>query len=177
VASSFAVGSSRLGAAVRAAAARAEVPGFFALAAEAPPVRGTCYRAVAIERSPGSLRPSAGGANEEAMPRARDVTPRFRPPVSTPASLVAEPGSRVPGGVFSAAWYRDPTRLPRIQSTTGGPAAEARSKGRLFAGRIHRVAYSAPFGTLQALAPLREVNDDRPRPGLSTSCRSAMCSS
>jgi len=151
VASSFAVGSSRLGAAVRAAAARAEVPGFFALAAEAPPVRGTCYRAVAIERSPGSLRPSAGGANEEAMPRARDVTPLRGPPVSTPACLVAEPGSRVPDGVFSAAWYRDPTRLPRIQSTAGGPAAEARSSGQRFAGRIHRVACCPPFGILQAL--------------------------
>jgi hypothetical protein len=76
----------------------------------------------------GSLRPSAGRANEEAMPRARDVTPRCGPPVSSRRSSATEPGSRPPVRVFSAHRRRDPARLPRIRSTAGGPAAEARLK-------------------------------------------------
>jgi hypothetical protein len=88
VASSFAVGSSRLGAAVRAAAAQAGVPGFFALAAEAPTLRATCHQPGGDREVASSLRPSAGGANEEAMPRARDVTPRC----GLAVSKTAEPG-------------------------------------------------------------------------------------
>ena len=117
-----------------------------------------------------------GEANEEAMPRARDVTPRFGPPISTLAYRIAEPGSRVPASVFSALRYREPTRLPRIQSMTGGPAVEARSNIRRFAGHFDRGPASASRRP-RAVAPLREVNDERPRPGLAPSCRSAMCSS
>jgi hypothetical protein len=99
------------------------------------------------------------------------------PPVSTLACLFAEPGSRVPAGVVSAIRYRDPTRLPRIQSTAGGPAIETRSSEPTIRRTHQSRARLPPFGVLRAVAPLREVNDDRPRPGLSPSCRSAMCSS
>jgi len=81
VASSFAVGFSSPGAAFREAAARAEMPGFFALAAEAPTLRATCRHRGDVGVA-SSLRPSAGGANGEAMPRARAVTPRSGPAVS-----------------------------------------------------------------------------------------------
>jgi len=67
----------------------------------------------------GSLRPSAGGANGEAMPRARAVTRRFGLAVSSLPRLFAEPGSRCQRRGFSAPPDRDPTRLPRIQSTVG----------------------------------------------------------
>jgi len=65
-----------------------------------------------------SLRPSAGGANGEAMPRAR-CHPAGRPGSLSLPRLAAEPGPRVLRSGFSAPPYRDPTRLPRIQSTIG----------------------------------------------------------
>jgi hypothetical protein len=96
--------------------------------------------------------------------------------VSKLTLLFAEPGSRVPASGFSAHRYRDPTRLPRTRSAAGGPAAEA----RFYDQRIRRTFQSRAHRDLAAIAshaPLREENDDRPRPGLTPSCRLAMCSS
>jgi hypothetical protein len=156
--------------------ARAEVPGFFALAAETPALHAACRPPGGDVAAARSLRPSAGGACEETMPRARDVTPRCGPPVSTLTFLAAEPGSRIPASGFSAHRRRDPTRLPRIQSAAGGPAAEARSRDQQIAGR-HNRGPASTFRLPQAVAPLREANDDGPRPGSPPSCRLAMCSS
>lgn len=78
--------------------------------------------------------------------------------------LAPEPGSRFPARVFSAHRYRDPTRLPRIQSTAGGPAAEARSRHQLFEGRRNR-GLTPAFRPSRAVAPLREENDGEPRSG------------
>jgi hypothetical protein len=123
-----------------------------------------------------SLRPSAGGANEEAMPRARDVAPWLGLAVSKRTSLAAEPGSRSPAGVFSARRGRDPTRLPRIQSAAGGPDAEARSRGQRFEGRRNR-GLTPPFGLREPLHPFAKRMTAGPVPGLLPSCRLAMCSS
>jgi len=102
------------------------------------------------------------------MPRARAVTPRCGPAVSSLPRLAAEPGSRSLRSGFSAPPYRDPTRLPRIQSTVGDqpPRLDQRPAIR----RRHHRGPHRSFD-LRAVAPLREVNDDRPRPGLSPSCR------
>jgi len=160
VASSFAVGSSRLGATVRAAAARAEVPGFFALAAVTSTLRATCHPPEG-RSGRGLPAPIGWGSNEEAMPRARDVAPRVGPPVSTLTFLAAEPGPGVPSSVFGALRRRDPTRLPRTQSAAGGPVTEPRSWTIQIAGHHHRGPASA-FRPPRAVAPLREVNDSDP---------------
>jgi len=123
-----------------------------------------------------SLRPSAGGANEEAMPRARDVAPWLGPAVSKLTDLAREPGSRSPARVFSARQGRDPTRLPRIQSAAGGPDAEARSRGQRFEGR-HNRGLTRAFGLREPLHPFAKRMTAGPVPGLSPSCRWAMCSS
>jgi hypothetical protein len=68
-------------------------------------------------------------------------------------SLATEPGSRIPASVFSAHRYRDPARLPRIRSTAGGPAAEARLK-RPTICRTHSAEGSRrPFGLREPLHP------------------------
>jgi hypothetical protein len=92
------------------------------------------------------------------MPRARDVTPWFGPPVSTPTFLATEPGPRVPISGVSAHRCRDPTRLRRIQSATGGPVTEARS----WDPTICRTHHRGPASVLRpprTVAPFREVND------------------
>jgi len=86
--------------------------------------------------------------------------------------LAAEPGSRVPAGGFSAHRYRDPTRLPRIQSTVGDQPPRL-DRGPAIHRRRNRGLASA-FRPLRAVAPFREENDERPRPGPSPSCRWAM---
>jgi hypothetical protein len=164
VASSFAVGSSRLGEAVRAAAARAEVPGFFALAAETPTLRATCYHPEVVERS---RAPCAHRLGEPTKRQCRGRVMSLRGAVRQSPKLpilAPEPGSRFPARVFSAHRYRDPTRLPRIQSTAGGPAAEARSRHQLFEGRRNR-GLTPAFRPSRAVAPLREENDGEPRSG------------
>jgi hypothetical protein len=122
-----------------------------------------------------SLRPSAGGANGEAMPRARAVTPRFGPAVSSLPRLAAEPGPRSLWSGFSAPLDRDPTRLPRIQSMVGDqpPRIDHRPAIR----RRHHRGPASVFRPPRAVASLREVNDELPRPGLSPSCRLAIPSS
>jgi hypothetical protein len=163
-----------LGLAVRAVAARAEMPGIFR-----PCSRGTdSSRDMPTPAGEGavacSLRPSAGGANGEAMPRAR-CHPAGRPGSLSLPRLAAEPGPRVLRSGFSAPPYRGPTRLPRIQSTIGDQSSRL-DHWPASRRRRHRGLTSALRPPL-AVAPLREVNDGRPRPGLSPSCRWAMPSS
>ena len=119
VAPSFAVGFSRPGVTVRAAAFRGEMPGFFALAAEAPTLRATCRHRGVTERSPAPCAHRLGERTERQC-RGRALSPRdaARQSPSLPR-LFAEPGPRFPASGFSAHRYRDPTRLPRIQSTVG----------------------------------------------------------
>lgn len=105
-----------------------------------------------------SLRPSAGRASEEEMPRARDVTTQCGTPASTLALLAAWPGPRAPMSEVSAHQCRDPARLPRIRSAIGGPIAEARWGDLGFTGCHHQGLASA-FRLPRAVAPLREVND------------------
>jgi len=106
------------------------------------------------------------------MPRARAVTPRCGPAVSSLPRLAVEPGSRSRRSGFSAPPYRDPARLPRIRSTVGDQPSrlDQRPAIRRRHHRGPRWAFRPPL----AVAPLREVNDDRPRPDLSPSCRWAM---
>jgi hypothetical protein len=96
--------------------------------------------------------------------------------VSKLTLLLAEPGSRVPASGFSAHRYRDPTRLPRTRSAAGGPAAEARFDGQRIRRTLNR-GLAPALRPLRTVAPLREENDERPRPGPAPSCRLAMCSS
>jgi hypothetical protein len=106
------------------------------------------------------------------MPRARAVTPWCGPAVSSLPRLAAEPGSRLRWSGFSALSWRDPTRLPRIRSTVGDqpPRLDQRPAIR----RRHHRGRASIFRPPLAVAPLREVNDDPPRPSLSPSCRWAM---
>jgi len=86
--------------------------------------------------------------------------------------LFAEPEPRFPASGFSAHRYRDPTRLPRIQSTVGDQPPRL-DRGPTVRRRHNRGLASA-FRPLRAVATFREENDDRPRPGPSPSCRWAM---
>jgi len=108
------------------------------------------------------------------MPRAR-CHPAGPPGSLSLPRLAAEPGPRVLRSGFSAPPYRDPTRLPRIQSTIGDQSSRL-DHWPASRRRRHRGLTSALRPPL-AVAPLREVNDGRPRPGLSPSCRWAMPSS
>jgi hypothetical protein len=115
------------------------------------------------------------GERTERQCHGRAVTPRGGPAVSSLPRLAAEPGPRVLRNGFSAPPYRDPTRLPRIQSTIGDQSSRL-DHWPTIRRRRHRGLASASRPPL-AVAPLREVNDGRPRPGLSPSCRWAMPSS
>jgi hypothetical protein len=70
---------------------RGEMPGFFALAAEEPILRPARPRRMAGPEAGSSLRPSAGGANEEAAPRARECRPAM-PAGSLLTAVPASPG-------------------------------------------------------------------------------------
>jgi hypothetical protein len=176
VASSFAVGSSRLGEAVRAAAARAEVPGFFALAAEAPTLRATCYHPEVVERSRAPCAHRLGEPTKrQCRGRVMSLQGAVRQSPKLP-SLAPEPGPRAPARVFSAHRRRDPTRLPRIQSTAGGPAAEARS-GANESKDAAIEGSRRPFDLREPLHPCAKRMTGSPVPGPSPSCRLTMCSS
>jgi hypothetical protein len=140
------------------------VPGFFALAAEAPTLRATCYHPEVVE---GSRAPCAHRLGEptkrQCRGRVMSLQGAVRQSPKLP-SLAPEPGPRAPARVFSAHRRRDPTRLPRIQSTAGGPAAEARSRHRRIEGRRNR-GLTRAFRPTRAIAPLREENDGEPRSG------------
>jgi len=74
---------------------------------------------VVTERSPAPCAHRLGERTERQC-RGRALSPRdaARQSPSLPR-LFAEPGPRCPASGFSAHRYRDPTRLPRIQSTVG----------------------------------------------------------
>jgi len=113
----------------------------------------------------GSLRPSAGGTNEEAMPRARDVTPRGRPAVSKLPCLAAEPGPRIPARVFSAHRHETPRafhgfnqppgdRSPRLdRGPTNRRTPQSRGSRRPFDLRepSHRCAKRMTAGPVRAV--------------------------
>jgi hypothetical protein len=77
--------------------------------------------------------------------------------------LAAEPGSRFPAGGFSAHRCRDPTRLPRTQSTVGDQPPRL-DRWPTIRRHINRGPASV-FRPPRAVAPFREENDDRPRSG------------
>jgi hypothetical protein len=164
-----------LGLAVRAAAFRAEMPGFFALAAEAPTLRATCRHLTVKERSRAPCAHRLGERTERqcrgrvlSLLGAARQSPHCR---ASPRSLGLAPC----GAGLALPPDRDPTRLPRIQSMVGDqpPRLDHRPAIR----RRHHRGPASVFRPPRAVAPLREVNDDLPRPGLSPSCRLATRSS
>jgi hypothetical protein len=163
------------GAALRGAACRTEMPGFFALAAEAPTLRTTYRHCQATQRSCAPCTHRLGERTERQC-RGRVLSPRgaARQSPSLPR-LAAEPGPRFPASGVSAHRYRDPTRLPRTQSTVGDQPP--RLDRRPTMSRRRNRGLASAFRPLRAVAPMREENDDRPRPGPSPSCRWAIRSS
>jgi len=110
------------------------------------------------------------------MPRARDVASRVGPPVSSPTFLAAEPGPRVPVRALTLTGVETPRAFDGFNQQPGDRSPRLDNSANVFEGRRHRGPASV-FRPPRAVAPLREVNDLRPRPGLLPSCRSAMCSS
>jgi hypothetical protein len=101
------------------------MPGFFALAAETLTLRVARRRRLPAPEATNSLRPSAGGANEEAEPRARAVV--SRPGTASlldRRSFGRETRSSLPADGFSAR-KREPPRAFR------GFAFEARQWAKL----------------------------------------------
>jgi hypothetical protein len=150
------------GAAVRADAFRREMPGFFALAAETPTLR---VARDPLSRSPearGSLRPSAGGADEEAEPRARAVAPQIGMAVSgLPCVGCGARDSDLPDGV-SARQTRP--HAPSTGSTLGSMVGQTVLPDR------HRGARSGLSASAHPEHPCREED------GCSTPSRSAVSS-
>lgn len=95
------------------------------------------------------------------MPRARDVAPRFGPPISTPAFLATEPGPRVPVSGLALTGVETPRAFGGFNQQPGDRSPRLDHGTLRFAGHHHR----GPASVLRpprAVAPFREVNDTGP---------------
>jgi len=150
---------------------RAEMPGFFALAAETPILRAAWTRARRIQRSRTPCADRLGERTKRQRLGHVNVAPRRRPTASWLPHGRREARAPNPASGFSAHEMRDPTRLPRSRFE-GSITRPTEPKDHHDRGACWGLSTFRTPG-----APFRAENDHRPRSGSKAFTVARLCAS